>query len=116
MVLRSERCTLWLFQDISAQRHRELELVEAIETVMKDASWSSRSIMDKLTRLRNPRSGEGAKEVIETVLFGDAVEVQAPEVRRPGRRSACLALASADLRHSAERKLSCVGPYAGGQL
>ena len=59
MVLHGERCTLWLFQDITARRHSELDLVSAIETVMKDASWFSRSVMDKLATLRNPR---GVKE------------------------------------------------------
>ena len=50
--MRGERCVLWLYQDISARRQSELELVEAIEAVMKDASWFSRSIMDKLATLR----------------------------------------------------------------
>jgi len=58
MVLHGERCTLWLFQDITARRSSELDLVSAIETVMKDASWFSRSVMDKLATLRNPR-GDG---------------------------------------------------------
>ncbi|MBJ6123234.1 PAS domain S-box protein [Sphingomonas sp. BT553] len=48
-------CVLWLYQDISLRRRGELELVEAIEAVMKDANWLSRSIMDKLATLRNPR-------------------------------------------------------------
>jgi PAS domain S-box-containing protein len=56
MVLRDERCTLWLFQDITSRRSSELDLVNAIEEVMKDASWFSRSVMDKLATLRNPRS------------------------------------------------------------
>jgi PAS domain S-box-containing protein len=56
MTIRGERCTLWLFQDITARRTSELELADAIETVMKDASGFSRSIMDKLAELRNPRS------------------------------------------------------------
>ena len=55
MVLHGERCTLWLFQDVTTRRSSELELVEAIEEVMKDASWFSRSVMDKLATLRNPR-------------------------------------------------------------
>lgn len=49
-------CVLWLYQDISARRRSEMELVEAIEAVMKDANWLSRSIMDKLATLRNPPS------------------------------------------------------------
>ncbi|MCC2978009.1 PAS domain S-box protein [Sphingomonas sp. PL-96] len=55
MVLHGERCTLWLFQDITARRHSELDLVNAIEAVMKDASWFSRSVMDKLVNLKDPR-------------------------------------------------------------
>jgi PAS domain S-box-containing protein len=58
MVLRGERCTLWLFQDITDRRSSELDLVNAIEAVMKDASWFSRSIMDKLATLKNPRGSE----------------------------------------------------------
>jgi PAS domain S-box-containing protein len=53
-------CVLWLYQDISARRRGELELVEAIDAVMKDANWLSRSIMDKLATLRNPRTSAGA--------------------------------------------------------
>jgi PAS domain S-box-containing protein len=55
--VRGERCVLWLYQDVTSRRHSELELVEAIEAVMKDASWFSRSIMDKLATLR---AGGGA--------------------------------------------------------
>ena len=50
--MRDARCILWLYQDVTARRHSELELVEAIDAVMKDASWFSRSIMDKLAALR----------------------------------------------------------------
>ncbi len=53
-------CVLWLYQDISARRRGELELVEAIDAVMKDANWLSRSIMDKLATLRNPRTATGS--------------------------------------------------------
>ncbi|MBB5728666.1 PAS domain S-box protein [Sphingomonas prati] len=53
-------CVLWLYQDISTRRRGELELVEAIEAVMKDANWLSRSIMDKLATLRNPRGTAAA--------------------------------------------------------
>ena len=47
-----ERRVLWLYQDVTVRRHSELELVDAIEAVMKDASWFSRSVMDKLATLR----------------------------------------------------------------
>lgn len=51
------RCVVWLYQDITARRHSERELADAIETVMTDASWFSRSVMDKLATLRG---GTGA--------------------------------------------------------
>ena len=54
IALRGDQCVLWLYQDITQRRHSELALVEAIEAVMKDASWFSRSIMDKLATLRSP--------------------------------------------------------------
>ena len=78
--LRGDRCVLWLYQDITSRRHSELELVEAIEAVMKDASWFSRSIMDKLATLRGtgtpaetPAMGELSKrerEVLELICQG----------------------------------------------
>jgi PAS domain S-box-containing protein len=79
MTVRGERCTLWLFQDITARRQSELDLVAAIEAVMKDASWFSRSIMDKLAILRDPRGAERAqapsltsreREVLELICEG----------------------------------------------
>lgn len=65
MTLRGEHCTLWLFQDITSRRQSELELVEAIEAVMKDASWFSRTIMDKLATLRNPHGYDAPKPAVE---------------------------------------------------
>ena len=65
MVLHGECCTLWLFQDITARRSSELDLVDAIETVMKDASWFSRSVIDKLATLRNPRGASEHKAPVE---------------------------------------------------
>ncbi|MET0269051.1 MAG: PAS domain S-box protein [Sphingomonas sp.] len=53
--LGDEACVLWAFQDITQRKATEVELVEAIEAVMKDTSWFSRSIMDKLARLRAPQ-------------------------------------------------------------
>ncbi len=63
--LRGDHCVLWLYQDITERRHSELELVEAIETVMKDANWLSRSIMDKLANLRHPRRAEPPQPTTE---------------------------------------------------
>lgn len=64
--LGDEACVLWAFQDITQRKATELELVEAIEAVMKDTSWFSRSIMEKLARLRAPQpdvSGPGLDDL-----------------------------------------------------
>ncbi|KQM22063.1 PAS domain S-box protein [Novosphingobium sp. Leaf2] len=53
--LGDEACVLWAFQDITQRKATELELVEAIEAVMKDTNWFSRTVMDKLARLRAPQ-------------------------------------------------------------
>lgn len=45
-------CALCVFQDISERRRTEVELVEAIEAVMRDASWFSRTVIDKLAQVR----------------------------------------------------------------
>jgi PAS domain S-box-containing protein len=80
MTLHGELCTLWLFQDITARRESELDLVNAIDAVMKDASWFSRSIMDKLATLRHPRGSQPEaastdltpreREVLELICAG----------------------------------------------
>jgi PAS domain S-box-containing protein len=57
--LGDDACVLWAFQDITQRKATEHELVEAIEAVMKDTSWFSRSIMDKLARLRAPHDETG---------------------------------------------------------
>jgi PAS domain S-box-containing protein len=51
----SERASiLCCFQDITARRRSEEELVKAIEAVMADASWFSRGVVEKLAALRHP--------------------------------------------------------------
>ncbi len=47
-------CVLWVYQDVTERRRSEAELGEAIDEVLKDASWLSRSILDRLASLRRP--------------------------------------------------------------
>jgi PAS domain S-box-containing protein len=49
-------CVLWVFQDVTDRRRSEAQLGEAIDEVLRDASWLSRSILDKLATLRRPAS------------------------------------------------------------
>ncbi len=47
-------CALWVFQDVTERRRNDAELAAAIEEALKDATWLSRSILDKLATLRRP--------------------------------------------------------------
>jgi PAS domain S-box-containing protein len=54
ITLGDRTCILCSFQDITARRRSEEELVKAIEAVMADASWFSRGVVEKLAALRHP--------------------------------------------------------------
>lgn len=49
-------CYLMVFMDITERKRTELELVAAIEEVMKDASWFSRTLIEKLANVKNVNS------------------------------------------------------------
>jgi DNA-binding NarL/FixJ family response regulator len=61
MEIRGERCTLWLYQDISERRHSELELADAIEAVMKDASWFQQLSARQAGQPQKPGAQAGLK-------------------------------------------------------
>jgi PAS domain S-box-containing protein len=55
---------LLILQDVSDRRRSEEQLFEAIETVMQDTTWFSRSVIEKLAALRSPvRSGVSHAEI-----------------------------------------------------
>ena len=57
-------CVLMVLQDVSDRRRNETQLFQAIETVMEDTSWFSRSVIEKLATLRSPpRNGSRAAEM-----------------------------------------------------
>jgi PAS domain S-box-containing protein len=47
-------CALWAMQDVTERRRTEAELATAIEAVMRDTSWFSRTVLEKLAKLRRP--------------------------------------------------------------
>jgi PAS domain S-box-containing protein len=56
-------CTLIVLQDITERKRSETELITAIEAVMQDTSWFSRSVIEKLAHIRHPgrpRASEAA--------------------------------------------------------
>lgn len=63
--LHNDMCVLWVIQDIHERRHSELELITAIETVMKDTNWFSRTVVEKLANLRAPHVHAAPVEVSE---------------------------------------------------
>jgi PAS domain S-box-containing protein len=68
ITLSDQSCILCSFQDITARRRSEEELVKAIEAVMADASWFSRGVVEKLAALRHPpRPGQSPAQVAASV-------------------------------------------------
>lgn len=61
VVIQDEACILCVVQDITERKRSESDLVAAIEAVMKDASWFSRTVMEKLAQVRHPGVGCAAK-------------------------------------------------------
>ncbi|MGN6521065.1 MAG: PAS domain-containing protein [Dokdonella sp.] len=45
-------CVLLAYLDITHRKRRELELADAVEAIMQDASWFSRPLIERLARVR----------------------------------------------------------------
>ena len=54
VTINGQSCLLSAFQDITARKQTELDLIAAIEGAMRDSSWLSQNIMDRLAALRTP--------------------------------------------------------------
>ena len=48
-----QRCVLLAWLDITDRKRSEMELVSAIEVAMKDTTWFSRSLLEKLANVKN---------------------------------------------------------------
>jgi PAS domain S-box-containing protein len=53
-------CVLRVLQDITDRKRSEVELIAAIEAVMQDASWFSRTVIEKLATVRRPHVGRNS--------------------------------------------------------
>ncbi|HYG43937.1 MAG TPA: helix-turn-helix transcriptional regulator [Bordetella sp.] len=53
--IQDQRCVLGVIQDITERKRSEVELIAAIEAVMQDTSWFSRTVIEKLAQIRQPR-------------------------------------------------------------
>lgn len=79
VTIQDQACFLCVVQDITERKRSEADLVAAIEAVMQDASWFSRTVMEKLAQIRRPDSDAGAelaalttreREVLELICKG----------------------------------------------
>lgn len=52
VTIQDSACYLFVLMDITERKRSELELVEAIETVMQDASWFSQTLIEKLANAK----------------------------------------------------------------
>jgi PAS domain S-box-containing protein len=52
VTIQDRACAIWSMQDVTERRRTEIDLAAAIEAVMQDTSWFSRTILEKLAKLR----------------------------------------------------------------
>lgn len=57
VLIQGQACALCVMQDITDRKRSEMDLVAAIDAVMKDASWFSQSVMEKLAQVRRTEMG-----------------------------------------------------------
>ncbi|WP_042936119.1 PAS domain S-box protein [Bradyrhizobium lupini] len=55
--INDQLCVIWAIQDVTERRRSENELIEAIESVMADTSWFSRTVVERLAGLRQNSRG-----------------------------------------------------------
>jgi PAS domain S-box-containing protein len=60
--IQAQKCVLSVMLDISERKRSEADLVAAIEAVMKDTTWFSQTVIEKLANLRQPG---GAKSRVD---------------------------------------------------
>jgi len=76
--IQDEACLLCVVQDITDRKRSEADLIAAIEAVMKDTSWFSRTVMEKLAQIRRPGGPAGElatltpreRQVLELICKG----------------------------------------------
>jgi len=59
VTIQDEACVLCVVQDITERKRSEADVIHAIETVMKDTSWFSHTVMEKLAQIRHPGGAGG---------------------------------------------------------
>lgn len=65
VTIQNTPCVLMVIQDITERKHTEGELLAALDAVMQDTSWFSRTVIEKLAQIRRPGSPAAKAEVAE---------------------------------------------------
>ena len=102
VMIQDEACALFVIQDVTEHKRSTNELIDAIEAVMKDATWFSQAVMEKLAQVRRPQAA-GSKlealtgrerEVLEWICkgHGDAAIAAALKLSRNTVRNHVAAL------------------------
>lgn len=66
VTIHGQRCILSVMQDITERKRSETELIAAVEAVMQDTSWFSRTLIEKLAKIRHPSRTPGkAPELLD---------------------------------------------------
>ena len=66
VAIHGQDCVLSVFQDITERKRGEFELMAAIEAVMRDTSWFSSTVVEKMAALRRPHgSNRPAPEIAD---------------------------------------------------
>lgn len=67
VTIQDEPCVLCVMPDVTERKRSEMDLLAAIEAVMKDASWFSHTVMEKLAQIRRPGTVNGAQGELGTL-------------------------------------------------
>jgi PAS domain S-box-containing protein len=66
--IQAQKCVLSVMLDISERKRSEADLVAAIEAVMKDTTWFSQTVIEKLANLRQPGANKNRTELSALTL------------------------------------------------
>ncbi|MDQ2741066.1 MAG: helix-turn-helix transcriptional regulator [Chloroflexota bacterium] len=65
VTIQGQPCVLSVMQDITERKRSEVELIAAIEAVMQDTSWFSRTVIEKLANLRQPHGSNRPRAALK---------------------------------------------------
>lgn len=58
-------CVLGVVRDVAERKRSDAQLVAALDAVMKDASWFSRTVVEKLAQIRQPAASHDSVELAD---------------------------------------------------